>query len=166
MLSRQEIDHIEEMARGVLENAYGSFDAVRAPVNINKVVESQGLKTKVGTFSDPDIVGAYDKANATIYVSKSDTYQRQAFTVAHELGHFSLHSTKEKETFYRSDMAKLGKEDLREEREANWFAASLLMPRQLVETTWPIMQDVNEMAELFRVSYSAMRYRLMNLGLL
>ena len=64
-----------------------------------------------------------------IFVNSLQPRQRQRFTVAHELGHFILHSTNA--TSFCLVRA-LG----REEREANYFAARLLMPTEAVRDAW------------------------------
>lgn len=52
-----------------------------------------------------------------------------------------------------------------EEREANNFAASLLMPTELVTRGWEDVGSVERLAEIFNVSVVAMSIRLSQLGL-
>jgi Zn-dependent peptidase ImmA (M78 family) len=59
----------------------------------------------------------------------------------------------------------IDKQKKEEEQEANWFAAALLMPQDLMEAYWHSLQDIESMAKLFGTSYSAMQWRLKNLGL-
>ena len=99
---------------------------------------------------------------------------RERFTIAHELGHFLLHSDESTSSsiFFAcrakdihsttSSQKKRGKE-----AEANRFAAELLMPKQLVEKLahqWK--SSIPKMANLFDVSAEAMGIRLTQLGLL
>ncbi|TON12801.1 hypothetical protein CGH64_22770 [Vibrio parahaemolyticus] len=51
------------------------------------------------------------------------------------------------------------------EREANSFAASMLMPRDTLKNYHTITQDLSELASKFQVSKAAMQYRLEDLGL-
>ena len=51
------------------------------------------------------------------------------------------------------------------EVEANKFAASFLMPRNLVEKVWQKLKDVDECAHIFSVSIVAMSIRLSELDL-
>lgn len=87
---------------------------------------------------------------------------RQRFTVAHELGHFALgheDSPRDSGNFFSSRDPK--------ERQANRFAAALLMPESLVRHYYTNGADrsVAALAQLFGVSKDAMGYRLINLGL-
>ena len=59
------------------------------------------------------------------------------------------------------------------EQEANFFAASILMPEVLVRQKANIMEcdlhddeNVSKLAELFNVSLPAMTFRLLNLGII
>lgn len=88
---------------------------------------------------------------------------RQRFTVAHELGHFALgheDSPRDVGNFQSSG-------DYRE-RQANKFAAELLMPASLVTHYYQsgVASSVEALASIFGVSKDAMGYRLINLGLL
>jgi Zn-dependent peptidase ImmA (M78 family) len=51
------------------------------------------------------------------------------------------------------------------EREANVFAAELLMPETLVRSSWDDIDDVATCATLFDVSPTAMHWRLYSFGL-
>ena len=109
-----------------------------------------------------------------IAIHSGDTGTRKRFTIAHELGHYLLHKKDDSysaidvfengDTFFRSDGYKSEKER-KEEREANFFAASLLMPEERVRAAYKVF-TTEEMAENFAVSASSMTYRLQNLGLL
>ena len=101
---------------------------------------------------------------------------RQRFTIAHEIGHFVLHrggTYIDKGTYARFRDLESGSGTKREEREANQFAAELLMPRHLVETLLQSQHldpgddgSLNRLAEEFEVSALAMSFRLANLGFL
>lgn len=88
---------------------------------------------------------------------------RQRFTIAHELGHYSLnHGSAMRDT---SNAFSLNNYD-NKEVEANQFAAELLMPQSAIKEQ--VMQKgnktLNGLARIFEVSQVAMRYRLKNLG--
>lgn len=94
---------------------------------------------------------------------------RQRFTIAHEIGHFSLGHLKPGHTAYRDEAGHFSSNvrDLKE-IEANKFAARILMPANSVKTAFLKMGklSIENMAEMFDVSTVAMRYRLINLGLI
>jgi Zn-dependent peptidase ImmA (M78 family) len=87
------------------------------------------------------------------------------------LGHFILH--KEKETFvdYRDNQKDIMRTP--REKQANAFAAALLMPRtRLIKDVKSKFkngiyeEELSELADLYEVSTEAMKYRLMNLNLI
>lgn len=51
------------------------------------------------------------------------------------------------------------------ERLADYFAASILMPRELVRQRWPKVRDADAMADIFSVPHKEMRDWLKRLGL-
>jgi hypothetical protein len=96
---------------------------------------------------------------------------RRAFTIAHEVGHWQLHREDDEALFCRHDAVGSGKQHVRQgaaiEREANRFAAALLMP-----AAW-LRQDVGDhglnvlaLADRYGVSTQAMHIRLEALKLL
>jgi Zn-dependent peptidase ImmA (M78 family) len=103
-----------------------------------------------------------------IWVSRHEPWQRRRFSVAHEIGHFLLHTESGADAVF----CRVG--DLRpdpdspdrlRERQANRFAAELLMPPDLVEREVARRgPDPIALAGLFDVSDVAMGFRLVNLG--
>jgi Zn-dependent peptidase ImmA (M78 family) len=103
-----------------------------------------------------------------LYVDTDDSFRRQRFTVAHELGHLVNHRDRgdlDAVSFVdkRSELSRRGT-DL-DEIYANEFAACLLMPQALVRSLHRQGLDDWELARFFDVSPSAMTFRLRNLGL-
>ena len=102
-----------------------------------------------------------------IVVNSSDRLARRRFTAAHELGHVLLCHY---DTFHLDLNANEGSPpnyNWRHERAANDFAASLLMPDELVRTyvADKVRLEVNELAEAFGVSRQAMSIRTASLGI-
>jgi len=164
-LSKEKIEKIECMTWDLLIDVYAE-DKIIPPIDLNLIVEKAGLSIRQGVFDNSDIAGAYDKEGKIIYLNENDSYFRKAFTVGHELGHFYLHDDKPLETFFRLDMQRIEEEDRVMEQEANWFAASLLMPRSVVMSLWRATKDLNEVSRRCAVSSLAAHFRLKNLGLL
>ena len=114
-----------------------------------------------------------------IGVNSAQAPVRQRFTIAHEIGHFEMHRHRmpvfiDKQflgpmfAVFRDGKSATG-EDQRE-REANAFAAALLMPEPLVMRAVTHMradvQDdsvIEELARHFEVSRQAMTFRVANL---
>lgn len=116
---------------------------------------------------------------AVIVVNEHHSHHRQRFTIAHEVGHAELHDA----DTYLDGLATLRFRDGKsatgtdtEEREANGFAAALLMPADwvrnrfisLVTARRPIDESraIAKLAAEFDVSEQAMRFRLVNLNLI
>jgi hypothetical protein len=99
---------------------------------------------------------------------------RKNFTIAHELGHWHLHhdaSELGQRRFCRADDvggdARALRESIQLEREANQFAAALLMPAPLVRRCAADLRlNVRVLAARFGVSVAAMQVRLETLRLL
>jgi Zn-dependent peptidase ImmA (M78 family) len=121
----------------------------------------------------------YRRGATTVMVVNAHHHpHRQRFTIAHEIGHHRLHDSDayldgNASLRFRDGTSATGTD--REEREANAFAASLLMPSswvhdrflQLVRGRRIIDEDgaIARLAQQFDVSEQAMRFRLVNLGL-
>lgn len=88
-----------------------------------------------------------------IEVNQDRSLTAQRFTVAHELGHHFLgHDT-------------CGTDPV-QERQANVFAAELLMPLALVKKVLGTEKRLGQLAQCFQVSKEAMRIKLDEQGLL
>ncbi|MEA4858332.1 MAG: ImmA/IrrE family metallo-endopeptidase [Solidesulfovibrio sp.] len=97
-----------------------------------------------------------------INLPKNTSSVRDVFTIAHELGHFFLHTN-----FKREGTAKFNRYgSSRSETEANWFAAELLMPRdRFIEVALESGFDHRMIATHFGVSGAAVRVRMSVLGI-
>lgn len=114
------------------------------------------------------------EGSAIIVVNAAHPHTRKRFTVAHELGHFSLHDDEVHVDQFRNDQSSEGTHV--KEVEANAFAAELLMPedeaRRLVVPMSMLALDfhaeqaLDKTARHFGVSRDALTWRLVNLGLL
>lgn len=138
-----------------------SSGAPIVPVDLSVILQKFGIKAYSTTFSKPEVSGAFSRAEKLIYLDETDPYTRKLFTLAHELGHYFLHSNQDYDVLYRE---RRPHEHLNQEKEANEFAAELLMPESTIRLYWPIAESIQQLAEIFSVSYSAMEYRLRNLG--
>ena len=166
ILSKDQILSIESSSQDVLLSVFGNLDLLEPPIDLAKILKKYNFSLHLGKFAEENVVGAYDRKSSTIYVDNNDPYQRQVFTIAHELGHHFLHKDKTQEIFYRTQLTQLDGQNTREETEANWFAASLLMPKKLVLRYWVLSQDEEKIAAIFGVSPTAVYFRLKNLQLL
>jgi hypothetical protein len=105
--------------------------------------------------------------NAAERVQSQPPMRRRRFTIAHELGHWICHcaygqADRLEPTYCRQrDLTRDA--DRAVEREANVFAAELLLPEPAVRAAWA--GDIDACADRFDVSPSAMHWRLYNFGL-
>ncbi len=150
----------------------------KPPVNIEALIQLFNIELDKNAALSPGISGEIRKLENGRYkisVNKNDHYFRQRFTMAHELGHFLFHLDKigdgtnddikyrssEKGAFYNTVM------QLKEEMEANKFAASVLMPEDLLINYAHTRMHPPQLAELakqFQVSKAAMEIRLEGLS--
>ena len=165
---------IRKLAQGLLRNAQVS----KPPVPVETIAELLDLKVRLEPF-EGEISGCTIRRGdkAIIGVNSLHHPNRQRFTIAHEIGHFFLHKGEQIiidrgfRVNFRDDES--GKAENPEEIEANYFAAELLMPTDL------LVQDlkgkiidveddsiIRELAEKYRVSPQALSYRLVNVGYL
>jgi hypothetical protein len=145
------------------------------PVNIEGIVRAMGLNLDKKADLEDSISGQLKRCNDgsfKISANRGENYFRQRFTIAHELGHYLLHAHLigegvDDSTAYRSEPSgEFYNENIgvREETQANKFAASLLMPKSVVLTEAVVGAHVSELARKFQVSQQAMRIRLNGLG--
>lgn len=163
--------HIEQQAQNILEDNkmfYPGFD-------IKKLAQKLSIKLAPDFFSD-DVSGYFVMKNGHPVISydSAAAHTRIRFTIAHEMGHYILHSKsqpifvdKTPKVFYRNSASASG--EILKEREANAFAAALLMPKALVleelkKVNSDAVEAVGQLATKFEVSVQAMSFRLSNLG--
>jgi Zn-dependent peptidase ImmA (M78 family) len=165
-LSQERLISIECFTMDLLRESYGESKYILPPIDLNKLVNIAGLKIMAKETHHPDFAGIYDRQKGLIIVKKSDPLFHKVFTVAHELGHYYLHTDKPSEIFYRHHQHLLEaypEED--QECEANWFAASLLTPKRIFILFWRFIQNIDALAECFGISSTVCYYRLKHLGM-
>lgn len=165
-MNRKTRSEVESRAKEVLTQ-HGLYSVPIDPVLLANQI---GVAVYNAKFSADTWAGLISKRNQTtqIFVEQSDPPYRKRFSIAHELGHHFLHLVEDGEIIdSRADMFRekepsgesMSTERIRE-IQANWFAAALLMPEDLVRMEWRKTPDMRRMAELFNVSEEAMGYRL------
>lgn len=131
------------------------------PVNARELAENYGLTVKFARFPDnyKTVCGFIDFDNAVMYVNEADSAYRQNFTIAHELGHWLLH--RENRDEYKVLMRRpIGGETDDREKEANVFAAELLVPKEMLKKYTKEGLSSFQLSEIFMVSESVINYRL------
>jgi Zn-dependent peptidase ImmA (M78 family) len=148
------------------------------PVPVKEIVLKLGLNAISYDFG-ADISGilVLENGKGTIGFNPKDSKTRQRFTMAHELGHYLFHNNLGSEVFIDKDFivkyrSKQTYSDLetRQEKEANIFAAALLMPKEMLKAQFANEKYhglsetdfIGAVAKIFDVSIQAMTYRLAN----
>ena len=165
---RARYSKIETMVDALLEQ----HDQKGPPVRIEKVARDLGIEVRSGDLGDVSGLLVRSGEGAIIGVNSNQGRQRQRFTIAHELGHYLLHEglinhvDHNYRINYRSAESSMATNV--DEIEANFFAASILMPRNFLDAVDAVEavdddEEVRELARLFDVSRHAMSLRLANL---
>lgn len=145
---------------------------VQVPVNVQALAQELGVTVRYA-YLDEDISGMLEKTSDDdfiISVNATHPKTRQRFTIAHELGHYMLHrglvgDGLDDDRAYRSTSAgryhntAIGPQ---EERQANHFAANILMPRRMIERVQQGegLNSPAALARMFGVSEHSMCIRL------
>ena len=165
---------IREMVEELLQKA----DIAEAPIPVWDIARARGARIALESL-EGDLSGFfYRKGSQTVIgVNTQQAPVRQNFTVAHELGHMLLHDQDQLHldrafptVRLRDDVSSQGVEDA--EKEANLFAAELLMPvkflnRDLAAYGAIDLYDENivpGLAKKYGVSVQALTFRLQYLG--
>lgn len=136
------------------------------PVRPEVIAGRAGIELRPVVKSNQSGYYYYNNGQPYIEYNPEDGLERRRFTVAHELGH---HFNGDWEAPRLDTVHNFSFNEWNPvEVNANRFAADLLMPESLVR--FAVLQqgitDLENLADLFRVSGTAMYYRLLNLGLL
>lgn len=134
------------------------------PVNIEQIIRMLSIdiiyesNLKGSGFAD------IKDGRRIIGINNNDPKVRQRFTMAHELGHHALMHSLPRD---RDEVASYGIDFF--EIEANNFAAEMLMPLESLQqdiqrNTVNGYIQIQQLADLYSVSYDAMYFRLKNLG--
>lgn len=159
------------------------IDVIKIAKHLNITIDYLNLDASISGFlvqkddKTRIVVNATEKPFNKTNKNKPKLSPRQRFTVAHEIGHYILHKNevtlfvdKGETVLYRDTNSTSG--EYRREREANAFAAALLMPKFLIERKIEEKSNqiqsnislIEQLSTYFEVSEQAMSFRLSNLG--
>lgn len=136
------------------------------PVPIDEIIREIGIPLGYEPLAD-NISGYIERQNGSyrIVVNSNHAPTRRRFTAAHELGHYVFHRDLLGEGVgdnraYRTEGTERPNANIRpiHERQANSFAANVLMPRHRLTNV--AHETTQALAERFGVSQEAMRIRL------
>lgn len=129
-------------------------------VDIESVLRREGVIVDRWPLGEA-VSGMFLRENEPVITVNSNHHiNRQRFTMAHEYYHYLYHKS------LNNLMCMTNLEDTcRHEREANRFAAALLMPEETVRIAVRRC-DLENAAETMMVSAEALRWRLRELGIM
>jgi Zn-dependent peptidase ImmA (M78 family) len=152
-----------------------------APVDVEAIAEHFKIEIKLERVDD-ELSGFLfrdDAGRAIIGANRNHHENRRRFTIAHELGHFLLHEAERVHldsrisgyTLQLRNPESSTGENINE-REANLFAAEILMPakflkKDLRSSALDLLDDeklFKDLAKKYKVSVQALTIRLNNLG--
>lgn len=137
----------------------------KLPVDVHAIAARLGVEVRCGAIEES---GRIELDNGPrIVVNCNEAWVRQRFTVAHELGHWALGHLQHGQRLFRDRPDAFTTTASGFEREANAFAAALLMPADALRYAMQqgIADSLESLARLFDVSQSAMYWRVNGLGL-
>lgn len=150
-------------------------DLVVLPIDVRAISNRLGIRIVEQSLEDHlDAAAIKNQGQMTILLNNSRSSTRKRFSIAHELGHLLLHTDplSVDVTIYNRDPRSATGSDLKE-IEANFFAASLLMPEPIVRRCLndqaiecPSEEDILMLSRRFQVSSHSMTIRLQTLGIL
>ncbi len=145
------------------------YDGV-VPVPVFDIIKDMGILLKFDDLDD-NVSGWIESQSGGSYqivINNSHPMTRKRFTAAHELAHYLYHrdilgaGTGDTRA-YRAERTPFANEAIRprHERQANTFAANLLMPADAINAMrHDGVNDIEELADRFGVSRDAMRIRV------
>jgi hypothetical protein len=162
----------ETRAHVLRERYLALFGGPEIPVPVESIAEDYlGLRIEQAYM---DCSGMLLPAERLVLINAAEgprselPLRRFRFTIAHELGHWLCHAIEgaEPAVSYCRPLDLTQAADRSLEREANVFAAELLMPEPAIRAGWEELRSPEDLASRFDVSPSAMRWRLYSFGLL
>ncbi len=155
----------KKFAKGLAEKLLKDVGITEVPVSLQIVIEylqtQYDLDVRKVSLSNAvsgllvtcrDVDGEY----STIIFNENHPWCRKRFTIAHEIGHLLMGHTCNK----NDPTATYN------EKEANCFAAELLVPCKILKKTFKTVTKIPDLSKLFRVSAETMGYRIMECRLI
>jgi hypothetical protein len=162
----------EPRAHALRDRYLAAFGGEEIPVPVEKIAEDL-LGLRVEQEWGMEYSGMLLPAERKIVLNAAEAPQDAAplrrfrFTIAHEVGHWVCHvvgAARPEPVFCRAnDLSEDADRTI--EREANVFAAELLMPELAMRAAWEELGDIAGCAARFDVSPTAMQWRLYGFGL-
>jgi len=146
---------------------YAQFKDIRTePLDIEHLVQILGIELRYDEFEDL-LSGYLRKEGSKWVISVNEKYSegQKRFIIAHELGHYILHKCRRKGFFDEATIFFPYHVSDEIEKEANLWAAELLMPEKSFRIKVQSgMTKIEDLAEYFKVSALSVKTRAEQLG--
>jgi hypothetical protein len=145
------------------------FGGEELPVPVESIAEDL-LGLSINEDEELPVSGMLLPAERQIWVNAREAQEspgRRRFTVAHEVGHWVCQCLEGRTApvYCRAEEIGVDPEAKAVEREANVFAAELLMPEPAIRQIWDQTWDIERCARLAGASTNAMHWRLFSFDL-
>ncbi|HIK19291.1 MAG TPA: ImmA/IrrE family metallo-endopeptidase [Leptolyngbyaceae cyanobacterium M33_DOE_097] len=167
--------HIRNLAGHLLE----AHRIESVPIRVEEIAIKLGIQVQYEPAENElsgFLLRDLSRQKTIIGVNKNHPPNRQRFTIAHEVGHYFLHEQEQLhvdrqfQIQLRNENSSTGESE--EEKEANLFAAELLMPPHFIHEDLTLidaldLEDdslISGLAKKYEVSTQAMTFRLSYLG--
>ena len=133
-------------------NLLNKLNVQSLPINPFEIAKSLGIPVEETSAKGYDGLLLQTEESARIIINSNTTNQgSKHFTLAHELGHYSIPSHQKRDFECISEFFNPFRWNPSDEVEANQFAAELLLPEKLVKpilhTYKPDFESINELSE-------------------
>ena len=167
MIDKPRYSHATKAAQKLLKDT----GQTKPPIDVKKILEALGINLMPYPF--PEKVSAVllkEGHMLVVGVNSQHHPNRQRFSIAHEIGHYSLGHYKDVYVDMQSiseSRFDLGEKnhDKIQEQEANYFASEILIPSLLIEKDFKVIRDAEQLARLYQVSKDALWIKLIKLKL-
>ncbi len=161
------------LAKQQAEKLLKDFSITAAPIDVKDIAQKIGIDVGYAPSSKYSGMLIRKTDGVTLMgVNNNESAGRMRFTIAHELGHYILHPKDDVTIDYRDK--EYSNQKPKKEKQADFFAACLLMPESFVKSDFKkaskkgifFEEDLTDLADKYQVSGEAMKYRLIHLGLI
>lgn len=148
------------------------YEVSEAPIPIEEIAEKMGIKISYAPSEEYSGMLLRKKDNqALMGINSNEPKTRMRFTIAHEIAHYLFDTKNAVSIDYRNSIQTVNKS--LEEKRADIFAANILMPRKWLQLDFEkiakerfTQEHLIDLAKKYKVSTEAMKFRLMNIGLI
>jgi len=153
-------------AKKAARDLISKYKITKAPIDPEAIAQAEGVDVVYATFNGEigeQVAGFSEPMNGRIVINRDLHTNRKTYTIAHELGHHMLHKDYLDDEGAYQVFPRMqsydGVEKPAEEKEADVFAAELLVPLALLRK-YVDFASPSELARMFLVSREVILNRM------